>query len=138
MVRPGGAPRHGPCESPGGERPVRFKPLIALAAGMAYAGAAVPAAPRAEDRPAGQTAYAAVRPAAQSVDARFDQLDRNGDGFLSRDEANDARELETRFSELDVDNDGKLSRDEYRVVIAGEKETLPGATTAASGATHPQ
>ena len=117
---------------------MRFKLLIALAAGVTYAGAALPAATRAEDRPAGQTAYAAARSVAQSVDARFEQLDRNRDGFLSRDEANDARELETRFSELDVDNDGKLSRDEYRVVSAGEKETLPGATTAASGATRPQ
>lgn len=72
--------------------------------------------------------------AADAADQRFDELDRNHDGFLSRDESNDARELDTRFSELDADNDDKLSRDEYRVVVAGEKRTLPGATNAASGA----
>jgi hypothetical protein len=43
----------------------------------------------------------------------FDRLDRNRDGFVSRDEAKDASELDTRFSELDTDNDGKLSREEY-------------------------
>ena len=46
-------------------------------------------------------------------DARFNELDRNGDGFVSRDEGRDAGELNTRFSELDANNDGKLSRDEY-------------------------
>jgi hypothetical protein len=74
--------------------------------------------------------------ASQSVAERFEQLDRNHDGFLSRDEANDAHELDTRFSELDVNNDGKLSRDEYRVVSAGETATLPGAASAATGATR--
>lgn len=48
--------------------------------------------------------------------ARFDELDRNADGFVSRDEGRDAEELQTRFSELDANNDGKLSRDEYAVL----------------------
>lgn len=46
-------------------------------------------------------------------DARFQRLDTNADGYVSRAEANDAEELNTRFSELDVNNDGKLTRDEY-------------------------
>ena len=45
--------------------------------------------------------------------ARFEALDRNSDGYVSRDEGKDAEELNTRFSELDTNNDGKLSRDEY-------------------------
>jgi hypothetical protein len=45
--------------------------------------------------------------------SNFDRLDRNGDGYISRDEAKDAPELQTRFSELDTNNDGKLSREEY-------------------------
>lgn len=73
---------------------------------------------------------------ARSADRRFDELDRNHDGFLSRDEANDARELQARFSELDANNDGKLSRAEYRVASAGEHAALPGAPTAANGATQ--
>jgi Ca2+-binding EF-hand superfamily protein len=56
-------------------------------------------------------------------DARFKSLDRNGDGFVSRDESKDAEELKTRFSELDVNNDGKLSRDEYAVLEREARET---------------
>ena len=52
---------------------------------------------------------------------RFDALDKNHDGFISRDEAKDATELDTRFSELDVNNDGKLSRDEYNAVNASAR-----------------
>jgi hypothetical protein len=49
-------------------------------------------------------------------ETRFDSLDRNGDGFVSRDEGRDAEELHTRFSELDANNDGKLSLDEYALL----------------------
>ena len=106
-----------------------FKSLIALALAVG-ASAFAPCAAAATGEPA-------MRRAAHDADARFDALDRNRDGFLSRDEANGAAELDTRFSELDVNNDGKLSRDEYRVVAAGERETLPGAANAATGATRP-
>lgn len=56
------------------------------------------------------------------TEARFNDLDRNGDGFVSRDEGRDAEELNTRFSELDVNNDGKLSRDEYAVLEREARE----------------
>jgi hypothetical protein len=54
----------------------------------------------------------------------FDRLDRNRDGYVSRDEAKDAPELQTRFSELDTNNDGKLSREEYDVL----KNSSSGST----------
>ena len=57
-------------------------------------------------------------------DARFNELDRNGDGLVSRDEGRDAEELNTRFSELDANNDGKLSRDEYAVLQREAAEKL--------------
>lgn len=107
-----------------------FKSLIALAAAGAWAGSAY--AQAVDTQSAGLQAVNA-----QSVNKRFAKLDRNHDGFLSREEAKNAPELDTRFSELDVNNDGKLSRAEYRVVAAGENAMLPGAATAASGATHP-
>ena len=59
---------------------------------------------------------------------RFDHLDRNRDGFISRDEAKDAPELQTRFSELDTNNDGKLSREEYDAL----NRSASGATTSSS------
>lgn len=105
------------------------KTLIVLAAGAAWAALAAPAVPAASGE--------AKSRAAEKADARFDELDRDHDGFLTREEAAEAPELDTRFSELDVDNDGKLSREEYRVVTEGATATLPGARTAGSGATRP-
>ena len=63
--------------------------------------------------------------------ARFDQLDRNGDGFVSRDEGKDAEELNTRFTELDTNNDNKLTRQEYGAL---EEEARAAAEKAAAAA----
>lgn len=65
---------------------------------------------------------------------RFEALDRNGDGFVSRDEGKDAEELNTRFTELDRNNDNKLSRQEYGALeeearAAAEKAAAAGGTT---------
>jgi len=46
--------------------------------------------------------------------ALFERLDKNKDGFVTRDEARDATELQGRFAELDKDNDGKISASEMR------------------------
>ena len=51
----------------------------------------------------------------------FAAMDRNNDGYISRDEARDAT-WNSRFSELDKDNDGRVSR--------GEFEALQGAAGA--------
>ena len=70
--------------------------------------------------------------AGTSSSDRFDRIDRNHDGYISRDEAKDASELDTRFSELDRNNDGKLSREEYNALSSGSSGAS-GAT--ATGAT---
>jgi hypothetical protein len=62
---------------------------------------------------------------------RFESLDRNGDGFVTRDEAKDAEELNTRFTELDTNNDNKLSRQEYGAL---EEESRAAAEKAAAAA----
>jgi hypothetical protein len=46
----------------------------------------------------------------------IERLDRNNDGFVTRDEARDATELQGRFAELDKDNDGKISAAEMRAL----------------------
>ena len=73
--------------------------------------------------------------------ARFERLDRNGDGFVSRDEANNAEELNTRFTELDANNDNKLSAQEYGVLqeelrAAAAKAAAERAAAGGSGKTR--
>jgi EF hand len=69
-----------------------------------------------------------------SADGRFEQLDRNHDGYISRNEAKDADELNTRFTELDKNNDGKLSRDEYNALNEGGSGASGSGSVGASGA----
>ena len=45
----------------------------------------------------------------------FAELDRNKDGYLSRDEAKDTV-WNTRFSEIDVDNDERISQSEFEAL----------------------
>ncbi|NMG34253.1 hypothetical protein GRF61_07315 [Azoarcus sp. TTM-91] len=45
---------------------------------------------------------------------RIAQLDKNGDGFLSKDEVKDNPRLLERFSTLDTNKDGRLSQEELR------------------------
>jgi len=66
--------------------------------------------------PPGQASPGKGAMGATAKHGRFEALDKNHDGFVSRDEAKDASELDTRFSELDANNDGKLSRDEYNAL----------------------
>jgi hypothetical protein len=74
--------------------------------------------------------------------ALFDRLDKNQDGFISRDEARDATELQGRFAELDKDNDGKISRSEIRSMDGGRgatgttgSGTMGGSSTGMGGST---
>jgi hypothetical protein len=47
---------------------------------------------------------------------KFEELDRDGDGYLSREEAAGVPGLLEHFSVFDLDGDGLLSRSEYSVV----------------------
>jgi EF hand len=65
----------------------------------------------------------------------FEALDKNHDGYLSRDETRDAS-WANRFSELDKDNDGRLSQSEFDAMQAGagasgKTETPTSATNTA-------
>ena len=84
---------------------------------------------------AGATQRPARGATGTSTRGRFDLLDTNGDGFISRDEAKDAPELQTRFSELDKDNDGKLSREEYGALNEGSRGALGASGATGTGRT---
>jgi hypothetical protein len=101
------------------ENAMNRKTLIAVVVASAFA---APLAASAADNDRTQAAPGKIEQApASSASGRtsgsaalFDRLDRNKDGFVSRDEARDATELQGRFAELDTDNDGKISRSEMR------------------------
>jgi hypothetical protein len=105
-------------------RSVMSKTLMAVAVAGAFALSVAAVASAGSDN----LVVAQAGGGATSKSARFDALDRNHDGYLSRDEAKDAAELNTRFSELDTNNDGKLSREEYNALDAG-KSGAAGATS---------
>lgn len=52
----------------------------------------------------------------------FSSIDKNHDGYLSRDEARDTT-WSNRFTELDKDNDGRLSQSEFNAMQAGAGAT---------------
>ena len=54
----------------------------------------------------------------------FSALDKNHDGYLSRDETRDET-WSNRFSELDKDNDGRLSQSEFDAMQAGAGASTP-------------
>ena len=58
------------------------------------------------------TALAATAPASDSNGAPRAKLDTNGDGAIDRSEAARSPRLADRFDELDKNKDGKLSREE--------------------------
>ena len=116
-------------------------PLTSVASDNVVAGQASPGTPRSATSGMGRDTGAAHRTnptgsGATSHRGRFEALDKNHDGYISRDEAKDASELDTRFSELDANNDGKLSRDEYDAVNASARgATGTGAMSGQSGGT---
>jgi hypothetical protein len=65
----------------------------------------------------------ADRSAAGATAGGFGSIDRNSDGYISRDEARDAT-WNSRFSELDKDNDGRISQVEFGALGAAAGATL--------------
>jgi len=64
-----------------------------------------------------------------SSNQAFNNLDKNRDGFLSRDEAAPEKELAKRFSRFDANRDGKLSEDEYlKAMQDNDKRVLSDST----------
>lgn len=63
----------------------------------------------------------------------FEEVDADGDGLISADEAANVEGLD--FNAADSDNDGTLSVDEYEIAV--EKLSSPVETTASTSAAKP-
>jgi hypothetical protein len=72
----------------------------------------------------------------------FAGIDKNSDGYISRDEAKDAA-WSNRFTELDKDNDGRLSRSEFDALgttaagASGRDASSPSTTGGMGGSAGP-
>ena len=101
------------------------KILIAIAVAGAFAApVAAQMSPGADKTPQAQPVPPVPQKPAEpksgagaTAPSTFDALDRNKDGYLSRDEAKDAA-WSNRFSELDKDNDDRLSRSEFEAMTS--------------------
>jgi hypothetical protein len=98
------------------------------------------AADRAPNTPKSEAGAAA---GSTSAAGGFSGIDRNGDGFISRDEARDAT-WSNRFTELDKDNDGRLSASEFNALgsgaagaSAGKDANSPSTTGGMGGSVGP-
>jgi len=58
-------------------------------------------------------AFAATALAKETGNQAFDALDKNHDGFLSKQEVAGEKELAKRFAKFDANKDGRLSVDEF-------------------------
>ena len=82
---------------------------LGLAATLCMAADPAPATPQATDAPKAHKGAA----------ARFKEIDTNGDGKISRDEANaKAPRLAKRFDEIDTNKDGFITPDEMKAARA--------------------
>src|ERR671936_2402757 len=77
----------------------------------------------------GKSGPAASGKSASGAEAMFKALDKNNDGFLTRDEVKGTPH-EKDFAKLDKNGDGKLSREEHAAAPehAGEKAATGGTT----------
>jgi hypothetical protein len=103
---------------------MNLKTLMALAVAAAFAAPVL--AQTAPNRYDSKDSNPAA-PAAGASAGGFSAMDRNNDGYVSRDEARDAV-WNNRFTELDQDNDGRLSQSEF--------DAMRGNAAGAAGATR--
>jgi hypothetical protein len=125
---------------------MNLKTIIALAIAGAFAMPVAAQTSSGTDKPSG-TAHGSASDkhkseAGGTAPGGFAGIDKNSDGYISRDEAKDAT-WANRFSELDKDNDGRLSRNEFDALgttaagASGRDASSPSTTGGMGGSVGP-
>jgi Ca2+-binding EF-hand superfamily protein len=64
-----------------------------------------------------------------SPSRRFQRLDTNADGYITREEARKSDSLSNHFDEVDIDHDGRISvgemREAWRARLEARRKALP-------------
>jgi hypothetical protein len=107
-------------------------PLSALAQGAAN-DIQPPSAGKAAGEKAGGSPGTSGR-ANGGAEAMFKSLDKNGDGYISKDEAKGTPH-EKEFAQLDKNKDGKLSREEHAAAPEHKGSSTSGGSSSGSGRT---
>ena len=106
----------GTTTAPSADHPQGNPPYTAPA-GSQSSGAVTPGA-----RAKSSTSHSAgAGGTSSSSSASWDKLDKNKDGYLSREELKGDTSMSGRFSEMDKDNDGRISKDEFSAHSSGTK-----------------
>ncbi|HSQ03794.1 MAG TPA: hypothetical protein VLN59_07155, partial [Burkholderiales bacterium] len=75
-----------------------------------------------------------------SASGAFDKLDKNHDGYISRDEARADPQVSRDWSKMDTDHDNKLSRSEFDAHGSGASGAtsgdVPSSTTSSTTTTR--
>jgi len=95
-------------------------------AGSGASGAPVHSGTNAPDRPANTPKSETGAAAGSGAHGGFSAMDRNNDGYISREEAREAT-WNNRFSELDKDNDGRISQSEFNAMGASTTGGMGGS-----------
>ena len=124
---------------------MNLKTIIALAVAGAFALPVAAQTSSGTDKPSGAAQGAASdkhkSEAGGTAPGGFAGIDKNNDGYISRDEAKDAA-WSNRFTELDKDNDNRLSKSEFDALqgaagATGRDAASPSTTGGIGGSVGP-
>ena len=124
---------------------MNLKTIIALAVAAAFAVPAAAQTSSGTDKPSSSAQGSASdkhkSEAGGTAPGGFAGMDKNNDGYISRDEAKDVS-WSNRFTELDKDNDGRLSRSEFDAMqgaagATGRDASSPSTTGGMGGSVGP-
>jgi hypothetical protein len=130
---------------------MKLKTLLALSVAAAFAAplavygagdkakseaGATPSASQGASGASGASGSAASGGSKSGAQAVFENMDKNKDGFVSKEEAAGTPH-EKDFAKLDKNSDGKLSPEEHAAAPAGEKAATGGTGAPAGGTAAP-